>query len=173
MVWRNTLGSTSSGGRKLSGISIAWQNIANWLTDIAVAAGALATPHRAAAASRATWLLLSSRWDKPGDSVHAEAVRHWFAGLSLHILGDRQIVVWLRATAVAIAKRTAAHDRAKSDAAWRSWMQEGPAKNVGKMHRMSRVQNGWIPSPLAKESSDSPGAQPDSHYSAIINCRGR
>ena len=88
-VWKNALGCPSSGGRTLSAISIAWRNIANWLTDIAIEFGPRATPHLALQAKKARWRLLSEPWNRLGQDIHAQAVRNWCTRITLDMLRCR------------------------------------------------------------------------------------
>ena len=61
-------------------------------------------------------------------------------------------VNWLSATAMLIAKRASQYDATKANASWASWITEGPGKNSGKLHRLTRVATGWIPSACGKLS---------------------
>ena len=42
--------------------------------------------------------------------------------------------------------------RKRSSIAWEKWIHEGPAQGIGKMHRMTKVATGWIPSVVAPAS---------------------
>ncbi len=53
---------------------------------------------------------------------------------------------WMRATAVSVARRAAEYDRRMSDRAWHNWINEGPAKSIGRHHKLTRVDAGWVPS---------------------------
>ena len=47
-----------------------------------------------------------------------------------------------------IAKRACQHDARRANASWDSSINEGPGRGVGRLHSMSRVATGWIPSPV-------------------------
>ena len=47
-------------------------------------------------------------------------------------------------------------ERCKAD--WVSWLQEGPARGLGRQHKMSRTAQGWIPSTEHLVDDASPGA---------------
>ena len=61
---------------------------------------------------------------------------------------------WLRTTADLISKRAVAYDIQQSDAAWASWLCDGPCKSLGRHHRLSRVASGWVPSPISNGEPD-------------------
>ncbi|CAK0854479.1 unnamed protein product [Prorocentrum cordatum] len=67
---------------------------------------------------------------------------------------DRVRVNWLFSTADLISRRTMAYDIQQSDAAWASWLCDGPCKSLGRHHRLSRVASGWVPSPISNGEPD-------------------
>ena len=75
---------------------------------------------------------------------------------------DRCRVNWLRASALLIARRAIDYDIQRSDAAWASWLCDGPCKSLGRHHRLSRVASGWIPSPVA--DAELPDDPTDNEY---------
>ena len=146
LYWHTALGKPSSGSRKFSLITAAWQTVARWARDVAVAASPISPPHLQLSACRAKWLLLSHSWQGIGHGIHASALRGWLASLNLQMLDDRQAINWIRLTASGIAARTAAYDASKSDKAWNAWITDGGPKRIGRLHSMSRNLTGWIPS---------------------------
>eukprot|EP00973_Karenia_brevis_P036981 5097739-Karenia_brevis.AAC.1 len=69
-------------------------------------------------------------------------------------LDDRVLVAHLRRTAEAIAGRAAKYDESKARRAWLTWIRDGPAKSLGRQHRLSRVSTGWIPSGVGVAGQD-------------------
>ena len=146
-VLQCALGCPGSNCRRLSAITVAWRTVAGWLTDIAQALGAGASAQAVARARRVQWLFVAYSWEYLGEGVHATAFRQWVAVATSQGWHDRVRVNWLRATADLISQRATAHDNRLSDAAWASWLHDGPCKSLGRHHRLSRVASGWVPSP--------------------------
>ena len=140
-------------------MSCAWRCVADWLLDVAIGVSAAARPHAHARAKRCTWLLLAYSWAHLGDGTHANALRKWVGQISPAMLADRAQLDWLRTTARLVADRTAAYDDRASKAAWKSWISEGPAKSLGRHHRMTRLRTGWIPSAFGREKRAQSHAQ--------------
>ena len=46
----------------------------------------------------------------------------------------------------AIGQAVHRHDEQSACSAWVAWLQEGPAKELSRQNRMSRVAQGWVPS---------------------------
>jgi hypothetical protein len=97
-------------------------------------------------AARSRWNLLHHCWLGLGEGVHALAFRSWVGAIGLAVLEDRQAANWLRATASLIAKRASQYDTRRANASWNSWITEGPSNSIGRLHRLSRVATGWVPS---------------------------
>ena len=154
MVLRTALGAPSSAGRKLSPVSVAWATVAGWLQDAVIGFGLRATAQHLAAAKRARWLIHTRKWENLGSSIHANALRLWQQSITPTILDNREQANWCRATASMVAKRTKAYDLKLANAAWESWIADGPAKNLGHQHRFTRVESGWIPSKLRETRDD-------------------
>eukprot|EP00969_Alexandrium_andersonii_P348178 15395888-Alexandrium_andersonii.AAC.1 len=165
---RSALGSPGSCSRRVSAITVAWRTVAGWLTDIAQALGAGAHAQVVARARRAQWLFLAYSWAHLGDGAHAEAFRAWARMAASRGWRDRVWVNWLRATAELIAKRAVAYDCKRSDAAWASWLRDGPCKSLGRHHRLTRVASGWVPSPVASERADG-GPDDDLEGDAVVS----
>ena len=47
-----------------------------------------------------------------------------------------------------VADRAAAYDAKKANLAWTAWICDGPAMSARRLHHMTRVMTGWIPSAL-------------------------
>ena len=120
--------------------------MASWLTDVAQSFGRKPPPQAQAVADRAKRRLKNHCWQHIGNSVHAVAFKQWLVKAVEAGFEDRVAVHWLRSSASLVADRAAAHDKRLADAAWRSWINDGPAKSLGRWHRMTKVASGWIPS---------------------------
>ena len=167
VVMKNTLSKVSSGGRKLSAVTIAWKNIFLWLTNLAVACSPRAKACHLLAAER---VLRHSCWDHLGSSRHAQAVKSWCSGITDWHLRDRESLNWLRATAGLVASKTASYDKRQAEVAWSNWVLEGPARSLGRHHRMTKVAGGWIPSKVAPTAVDETerSSGVDMHDGAIL-----
>ena len=152
-VWKCALGSPSSGGHKVSPISVAWKTLAGWLKDVAIGVSQGHNLQLSLKAKRAKWLILSHQWDNIGTSIHARALVKWQQSITMEHLDDRARLDRLRVSADLVADRTSSYDINRSRLAWAKWVLEGPAKGLGKMPRMTKVATGWIPSPVVKASA--------------------
>ncbi len=148
-VIKPALGLPGYNGRKLSAISVAWRTVAAWLTDMVQASSEQTSPQMRANALRAQWLLRVHSWDHLGEGVHAVAFRQWVSALVRGGWDDRLSLCWHRDTAVMVAGRAKDHDIRKSNLAWTKWLCDGPAKSLGRHHKLTRVATGWIPSASA------------------------
>jgi hypothetical protein len=82
--------------------------------------------------------------------------KRWIDAVRLCDFQDKVKVHLLCRSAKAIAAVAHQHDDQAARVAWTSWLQEGPAKGLGRQHKMSRVAHGWIPSKVGDASqSDS------------------
>jgi hypothetical protein len=147
LVWKSAIGPVSNNGLKVSLVTVAWKTIHTWLSELSEGMSQMSPQGLVAKAARARWLLLSSQWGYLGASMHATALADWIGQLSLQILSDRSHIMWLRATAAVIAKKTHEHDCRKSEAAWTAWLHGGPGRSIGRHHRLTKVGCGWAPSP--------------------------
>ena len=110
---------------------------------------------------------IASRAKTTGEQ--ADAFRAWMRGISRARVADLPCTAILAATASDTAKRLEAADKRDSDASWRSWLQEGPAKGLRRQHRFSRAATGWVPSAIGHGSyddSDNPSDDP-----SATNCK--
>ena len=148
------LGTPSSGGAKFSPLTAALRCLADWLTGIAVGSSPLARPHLVAKAKRNVWLVLTARWEYVGDGRHAKMFRQWVSLITLERLLDRVYLNWMRVAVAQAADKAARHDANAAQAAWSSWINDGPAKSLGRHHRMTKIQTGWIPSKFGKAERD-------------------
>jgi len=103
------------------------------------------------------WLVLTASWDHLGEGKHSTQLRQWIQGVTLARLNDRVYVNWMRVTVAGAAARAEAHDARAAQAAWHSWIRDGPSKSIGRHHRMSKVQTGWIPSAFGKAEPQEDG----------------
>jgi hypothetical protein len=147
LVWRPAAGPIATNGLRISMISVAWKTVSAWFTELAAGASTSAPASMSAKAARARWLLLSTSWEHLGESMHAKAIRGWLKQLSFEGLSDRANINWLRATSALIAQKTHDYDCRKSEAAWSKWLHSGPGGSIGRHHRLTKVNGGWVPSP--------------------------
>ena len=140
------LGRPGSCSSKLSAVTVAWRTLAAWLVDILGGFGEQVPRQAEQRAARSRWSVLHHSWLGLGSNRHAVAFRQWAGSITWTQLSDRGIVNWLRATTAVVASRATDHDASRARAAWVSWTAEGPAKSIGRLHRMSRVASGWVPS---------------------------
>ncbi|CAK0833333.1 unnamed protein product, partial [Prorocentrum cordatum] len=122
--------------------------------DITQSLGTGASAQVVARARRVQWFFLAYSWEYLGDGVHAAAFRRWVRMAASQGWQDRVRVNWLRSTADLISRRTMAYDIQQSDAAWASWLCDGPCKSLGRHHRLSRVASSWAPSPISNGEPD-------------------
>ena len=148
-VTKSALGPPGCNGRKFSPITGAWGTVAGWLTTILQAFSALASPQMVTNARKAKWLFQSYSWSHLGECMHASAFCKWVGAVAKRNWDDRASVHWYRATAVVVAARAKDHDTRKSNVAWTKWLCDGPAKSLGRHHKLTRVATGWVPSACA------------------------
>ena len=93
------------------------------------------------------------KWGGQRRCAHSRAQAAWVAGIHLDRLDEGPYVAALAQAALRNAGVTEAHDRGLSKAAWQHWLTEGPAKSLGRHHRMRRVAGGWIPNAPGEQLS--------------------
>ena len=128
-------------------MTTAWKAVATWTLAVQRGLGSLAAGLNQAA-KRARWRIFHHEWHFRSDCKHAEAFMGWLRLARATDLTVRTRVARLRATALAVAKRAADHDQKVSQRNWQSWLREGPAKGLGRQHKVSRVAGGWVPSAI-------------------------
>ena len=90
-----------------------------------------------------------------GGGEYRLAFQQWCATITAEVLASRERLSWFRATARLIADKAKQFDLAKSRASFLSWLHEGPAKTIGRLHQLTRVSSGWIPTPVGLPSAES------------------
>ena len=77
--------------------------------------------------------------------------------LVVSALSDRVVLARYRYGAAEVAKAAAAYDSRRAQASWLSWIHDGPNKSCSRLHRMTRVATGWIPSVVVEDSAHGDG----------------
>ena len=95
----------------------------------------------------------------------ADAFRRWVQGIQHVHLMSRQYVVVIRLEAEQRARTASNHDLTSRRRSWRTWLQEGPAKGLGRQHRMSRTVGGWVPSPVGRAAT---AGEIDDDFAAVV-----
>ena len=157
------LGRPGSKCPKVSCITLAWKAIALWMTDCLVALSPNASTELCNKAARARWHLRFHDWSHLGNSIHASSFTSWASSIYAITLDCRASLVYAQWVARTRADRAVQHDCRKAEASFRSWLEEGPGTglNLSKMHRMTRVQGGWVPSAVGKCLRDDVDGPPD------------
>ena len=158
-VMRTAIGRPGSSQPRTSAVTVAWKTIACWMLTFVQALANPANQHLAAKATRTKWHLANHQWRHLGTGIHQEAVRQWCRAVPPAALASKASVAWLRATALAISRKTAEHDRRRAQASWESWLVEGPARGIRRQHALTRVDSGWIPSVVAEVDDVDPAEQ--------------
>ena len=148
-VWRPAVGAPGSQQPRLSAITRAWSATASWLTDVLLtfSSDRLLVQQRGRKMARR---LINHKWENLGQSVHAMAFQQWYSTITVEVLSCRTSLCWFRATARLIADQAQRYDLAKSRAAFLSWLYDGPAKTIRRLHQLTRVACGWIPTPIGQ-----------------------
>ena len=133
---------------KCSRVTLAWECVAAWLGRLLVH---WPSDHNVPSCcshtfSRTRWKLLNTCWKYLGDGRGALAFRTWVNCLRFDMLSVKCLVVAARRATGGIAKAARLHDEHQSRVAWQNWLQEGPARGLGRQHKISRVSSGWVPS---------------------------
>jgi hypothetical protein len=81
----------------------------------------------------------------------------WNKAITMTQLGNEHVVRMLRDAALQMAVKAEAQADAAATANFRSWLNDGPARGLGRQHKFSRTRVGWIPSPTFKDESDHGG----------------
>ena len=89
----------------------------------------------------------------------------WVAGLYGRVI----VILNKYRTAKSVAEAAHLHDTNTAKVSWATWLQEGPAKGLGRQHMMSRVASGWIPSRECKASDPIFDSRDDDEQLHIIN----
>lgn len=160
-VIKPALGPPGSKQPRCSVITTAWRSAAGWLLAVQRALG---SPERglAKAADRARWRLQHHHWKFVRTSKHVSAFLRWMGEVRRADLNDRRAVAQLLSTASIVADKATEHDDRRAQASWLSRSRDGPARGLGRQHRLSRVAEGWIPSALGAgsvSSCDQPDTQ--------------
>lgn len=119
-------------------------------------------PAVAAKAARAAWHLSYHSWEHLGERPHASAFLAWMHSIPSKCMDCRASLVYLQWLAKTIADRATAYDCRRAVPSYRNWFRDGPAAGVSKMHRMTRIVGGWVPSTVGKirVDSDPPPSEP-------------
>ena len=152
LITRPALGRPGSKEPKVSRVTLGWRVVAGWLKDITLGFWKDPGSPFNAKAMRARWKLLHHSWPELREGLHDDALRQWVAAITPADLLDSGKVAWLRASVLDIHQQASKYDADKAAAAWSSWLSEGPARSLGRHHRMSRTSTGWIPSKCGVES---------------------
>ena len=155
LVMKPALGMPGTGTVRISAISVAWRTVAGWLVGVQAGFTARAPTHACNRAKRCRWQLAHYDWSHLGRGKHAAALRQWVWQITPAVLADRLQLNWFRATAAVIAARAEAYDIQKAQLAWTSWLLDGPSKCLRRLHAMTRIDTGWIPSAVCQ----SPGVE--------------
>ena len=75
----------------------------------------------------------------------------WQAGLSDWMLIHNATLAAIMEHAGKMADRMGVDAAARAQAKFAKWVQEGPAKGLGRQHKLSRIANGWVPNQTAPE----------------------
>ena len=144
-VTKPALGGPGSQHPRGSMVTVAWRSAAGWLLAIQHALGSPAQG-LAKASIRAKWRLQNHHWNFPKTSKHSEAFLSWLQEVRGSDFTNRDVVAQRRLTAKLVATAAAIHDDRRAQAAWHTWIRDGPARGLGRQHRLSRITCGWIPS---------------------------
>ena len=158
-VIKPALGPSCSQHPRCSYITTAWRSAAGWLLIVQRALGP-SQSGSARAASRAKWRLANHRWEFPNTSKHSTAFLQWMREVRGSDLTRSSIVARHRLTATAVAAKATRHDEKRAQAAWHTWIRDGPSKGLGRQHRLSRVAGGWVPSEIATLERDGGDSDP-------------
>ena len=105
--------------------------------------------------------MLLHKWSNIGTSIHAGALVTWQQAIAGQHLDNRTHVDWLRVSANLIADMAYKYDLYRSRQAWDKWINEDPAKGLGRMHRVTKVATGWVPSLVAQVAHEGEGGDED------------
>ena len=148
------LGEVASQLPRVSPVTAAWRVVAAWLLKLLRALSAAPEPgmqwdsRAQCSICKVIRRFRRHKWADLGAHVDADSFRYWYDDIQRHRLLTRQYVVILRLEAHQRAKAAGKYDLEARRRSWQTWLQEGPAKGLGRQHRMSRVVGGWVPSPV-------------------------
>ena len=145
-TWQPALGRIGSPHPKVSAVTAGWRRLADCLQRIADGIRPGTSEGAARRVEQQWWNLVRTKWGGQQRCAHSRAQATWVAGIRLERLHEGPYVAALVQAALRNADATEAHDRRRAQTAWQHWLTQGPAKSLGRHHRMSRVAGGWIPS---------------------------
>ena len=150
---RPAIGPVATLNSKCSVVTAAWDTLASWLSLVLVhwGAGKGGRGHLATLFN-AKKKIVHHTWNGLGDSGNARILIEWAARVSACNLEDKVLVYLIHKSTRAIAKCAHEHDEHASRIAWRNWLHEGPAKGLGRQHKLSRTSCGWVPSSIGPAS---------------------
>ena len=150
------MGQVASRLPRVSAVTAAWRVVAAWLLQLLRALAVTLDPggrqdsRAQSMIIRIIWRFRRHRWANLGAHVDADAFRNWFDNIQRDRLLTKQYVVILRLEADQRAKTAGKCDLEARRRSWQAWLQEGPAKGLGRQPRMSRIVGGWVPSPVGR-----------------------
>ena len=159
IVFQPALGRPGSDCPRLSAITLAWKCLHSWISDVLVALRCGAPLAVRFKSMRSTWHIRYHDWQHLGGSTHALAFLRWVHAIPHSALACKTSLVFMHWITRTIAARATDYDCNRAFASYRAWLLDGPSQAGSKLHRMTRVQSGWIPSRVGK--CDPLDADPD------------
>ena len=151
LAMKPALGNPGSARGRCSKITCAWDSVASWLKLLLIHWGAgYGSRGHMHTLVKTRWNLCYWKWDNLGDSISVRYFIKWCSRFTSSSLHDKVWVLLMYRSTKAIAAAAHSHDQNSSRQAWVSWLHEGPAKGLGRQHRMSRIATGWIPARKAR-----------------------
>ena len=182
-VMKNACGPPGSRLPKCSAVTAAWQCICSWLRTLVVLWDHWADAGGGGMKVRAAWRRLGSQdWSVLGQGRNARALQDWAGMVNWQGISSKMMAIPIMRAVAGVCDKAHDHDAHASRIRWLNWMQEGPARGLGRQHRMSRCATGWIASKLAPllieegEVDDLEGITDDRCDGAVVGggqCAGR
>ena len=139
-TWQPALGREGSGCAKMSKISAEWRSLATLLRGVADALRPGGSREARQRAPRLQRLLRQRRWGTPQRTCHERGIAEWTRGIAWEHTRHARYMEALADAAESNAATTAQYDELLAKKKWASWLTEGPARSLGRHHRMSRCQ---------------------------------
>jgi hypothetical protein len=149
-VMKNACGPHGSALPNCSAVTAAWQCMCSWIRTLVLLWDHWDDNGGCCLKVRAAWRRLGSQdWSVLGQGRNAMALQDWVGMVNWRGISSKMLAIPIMRAVAGVCGKAHEHDAHASKIRWLSWLQEGPARGLGRQHRMYRCGTGWIASKLA------------------------
>ena len=161
IVYQPAVGKPGSMCPRVSAITTAWRSLDIWIADVIRGRNASPSSSFGRKSARAAWHIRFHDWGHLKDSKHSRCYLQWVGSITPTILSCNVSLTYIKWATARVAKSALEYDRAQANTAFKSWLTGDSKCTNSRMHHMTRVQAGWIPSSIGEPKPDEPESDID------------